>query len=243
MNDNKKSKSTKKTSAYGRSIDYIVERRINLGNSIKGKIKEAFLSGYSKVIDHITANKLFPTVLNDKEDSSPPSKGNCINFNKLLKQRKSDTKWIENDNVENIENYYHCSIDNKNTLRSLAAPLDVCTNGSDLLTDTFVPMAVDIIDSTHFPAVTQIQDSYNRSGDMVWETTVDLSSIMIPNEFLFGGKSKANNFHKEDTNDFLPIETCLVYDDTIVVHNLSHQNFDNIRFYNDPYAQINNSVK
>ena len=141
-------------------------------------------------------------------------KRNCINFTKLLKRRKN-TKWIEDEEVENIEKNqheknHHCTINDKDILGSEAAPLELCTDGDDLFTDTFKPSAVDIIDDTHFPAVNQIQDSCGQSGDMVWETAVDLSSIMMPNEFLFGGKSNADIFHEEDTNDFVPIETCLL---------------------------------
>ena len=78
----------------------------------------------------------------------------------------------------------------------------------DLFTYTFVPKAVSIINDAHSPTVNQIQDSCGQSGDMVWETAVDLSSIMIP----FDGKSNANIFHedKNNVNDdgiILPINT------------------------------------
>ena len=242
LNSNKKSKSAKKTSAYGRSIDYIAERGINLGKSIKRKTKKVFSSRYSKAIDHITKNELFPTVLNDKKDSSP-SKGNRINLTKLLKRRKNDTKGIEDDEVEHIAKNHHCTIDDKVILGSEAAPLELCTDRDDLFTYTFVPKAAGIIDDTNSSAVNQIQDSCGQSSDMVWEITMNLSSIMILNEFFYGSKSNADIFHEEDTNDFVPIETCLVDDDTIAVHNLSHRNFDKIRFYDDPRARINNGAK
>ena len=49
---------------------------------------------------------------------------------------------------------------------------------------------------------------------MVWETAVDLLDIMIPNEFLFGGKSNADIFHEEDTNNIdNDIKTCLLDND------------------------------
>ena len=57
---------------------------------------------------------------------------------------------------------------------------------------------------------------------------------MIPNEFIFGGKSNADIFHEEDSSDYILIETFVVDDDTIAVNNMSHKHFDKVRFYDDP---------
>ena len=92
-------------------------------------------------------------------------------------------------------------------------------------------------------AVDQIQDSCGQSGNMFRETDVSLLSTMIPNRFLFGGKSNANIFHKKkDTNNSLPIKSCFIKYNAIRVQNLSHQNFDKRKFYDDLCAQLKNGT-
>ena len=60
----------------------------------------------------------------------------------------------------------------------------------------------------------------DQTGEMAWNDVVDLASIGLPNYFIDGGKSNADVVHEEDLHGDVPIETCLVDDDTIATENL-----------------------
>ena len=161
-----------------------------------------------------------------KEISQQQYKTNCINFNKILEQNKSDPKWVEDskklrylDTVDDFEEEETLELQAAlfflqltSVLELQAAPcclqstpainedynLDVSAVRSHLFTNTFVPIAIGIIEYLPSPVDNQIQNSSILSGDIYWFYVVKLSSTTVSNEFLFGSKSNREICREED---------------------------------------------
>ena len=83
----------------------------------------------------------------------------------------------------------------------------------------------------------------NQTGEMEWNDAVDLFSIELQNHFIERAKSNADIIHEEDEHDDVPVETCLVDDETNATKNLSHLSTNQIKFYGSLRMQIDNGAK
>ena len=88
---------------------------------------------------------------------------------------------------------------------------------------------IDIIDE-------MLQDHNNGDTEATWYDAVDISSVSLQHRYLMEGISSTDIFQEEDFDP--SIETCSVDDNTIKISNVSINNIDTTRFYDDPRAQM-----
>ena len=86
-----------------------------------------------------------------------------------------------------------------------------------------------------------LQDHNNGDTEATWYDAVDISSVSLQHLYLMEGISSTDIFQEEDFDP--SIETCSVDDDTIQISNVSINNIDTTRFYDDPRAQMDGGAK
>ena len=93
---------------------------------------------------------------------------------------------------------------------------------------------IDVIDK-------MLQDHNNGDTQATWYDAVDISSVSLQHCYLMEGISSTDIFQEEDFDP--SIETCSVDDETIQISNVSINNVDTTRFYDDPRAQMDGGAK
>ena len=86
-----------------------------------------------------------------------------------------------------------------------------------------------------------LQDHNNGDTEATWYDVIDISSVSLQHRYLMEGILSTDIF-QEDEFDPL-IKTCSVDDDTIKISNVSINNIDTIRFYDDPRVQMDGGAK
>ena len=84
---------------------------------------------------------------------------------------------------------------------------------------------------------------YNNNGniDVDWYEVVDIYLVQIQNEFLYEGVSNADVILEEDYDQ--TVEMAFLDDEPIQISNISINNIDKIRFYDNSWAHMNGGAK
>ena len=86
-----------------------------------------------------------------------------------------------------------------------------------------------------------LQDHNNEDTEATWYDAVDISSVSLQHRCLMEGILSTDIFQEEEFDS--SIKTCSVDDNTIQISNVSINNVDTTRFYDDPRAQMDGGAK